>query len=88
MLNNKDSQLNIEQHLRNEITMQEELRRLNGILEELLKHSEERDKKVDEIYSVFNNGKFLTQVVKWGFGTLLAMGGAYLMVKSIIHEQN
>lgn len=83
-----NQQFNTEDHIRKEITMQEELKRLNNILEMLIKHSEERDKKVDEMYSVFNNGRFLTSVVKWGFGTLLALGGAYLMVKSIIHGQN
>jgi len=81
-------QINNENHIRREIEMQEELKRLNATLEELLKHSEERDKKVDEMYEVFNNGRFLTSVVKWGFGLLLALGGAYLMVKSIINAQN
>ena len=54
-----------------------------------------RDKKVDEIhtkveemYKVFNNGSFLVKVTQWGFGLLLALGGAYLMIKSIIHGQN
>ena len=81
-------QINNEDHIRREIEMQEELKRLNATLEELLKHSEERDKKVNEMYEVFNNGRFLTSVVKWGFGLLLALGGAYLMVKSIINAQN
>ena len=81
-------QINNEDHIRREIEMQEELKRLNATLEELLKHSEERDKKVDEMYEVFNNGRFLTSVVKWGFGLLLALGGSYLTVKSIINAQN
>lgn len=81
-------QINNEDHIRREIEMQEELKRLNATLEELLKHSEDRDKKVDEMYEVFNNGRFLTSVIKWGFGLLLALGGAYLMVKSIINAQN
>lgn len=87
-MTNDNQQLNTEDHIRKDITMQEELKRLNTILEMLIKHSEERDKKVDEMYSVFSNGRFLTSVVKWGFGTLLALGGAYLMIKSIIHGQN
>lgn len=64
-----------------------------------VKASEERanirDKKVDEMYTkveemykVFNNGSFLVKVTQWGFGLLLALGGAYLMIKSIIHGQN
>ena len=65
--------------------MQEELKRLNATLEELLKHSEERDKKVDEMYEVFNNGRFLTSIVKWAFGITLAIGGAYIMFKQIFH---
>lgn len=81
-------QINNEDHIRREIEMQEELKRLNATLGELLKHSEERDKKVDEMYEVFNNGRFLTSVIKWGFGLLLALGGAYLMVKSILNAQN
>lgn len=87
--NNRETEkLNIEQHLRQEITMQEELKRLNSILETLLVHSKERDEKVDEMYAVYNNGTFLVSVVKWGFGTLLAVGGAYMMIKSIFHAQN
>jgi hypothetical protein len=53
----------------------------------------ERDKKVDEMvakveemYKVFNNGSFLVSVIKWGFGLILAIGGAYIMFKDILHK--
>jgi hypothetical protein len=53
----------------------------------------ERDKKVDEMvakveemYEVFNNGSFLVSVIKWGFGLILAIGGAYIMFKDILHK--
>ncbi len=64
---------------------------LTSAIHNLESHSMERDKKVDEMmakveemYKVFNNGSFLVSVVKWGFGTVLAVGGAYLMFKQII----
>ena len=75
--------------------MKEELEKFRAAFEMLLEHSKERDikvdamvAKVDEMYKVFNNGTFLVSVIKWGFGLLLALGGAYLMIKSIIHGQN
>ena len=82
--------------------MKRELERFAQSFEMLLEHSKERDHKVDamvekvdemytkveEMYKVFNNGSFLVKVTQWGFGLLLALGGAYLMIKSIIHGQN
>lgn len=75
--------------------MKEELERFRKSFEMLLEHSRERDikvdemvAKVDEMYKVFNNGTFLVSVIKWGFGLLLAVGGAYIMFKDIIHGQN
>ncbi len=75
--------------------MKEELEKFRASFEMLLEHSRERDikvdamvAKVDEMYKVFNNGSFLVKVIQWGFGLLLALGGAYLMIKSIIHGQN
>lgn len=82
--------------------MKEELERFRASFEMLLQHSRERDvkvdaivekidaivAKVDEMYKVFNNGSFLVKVIQWGFGLLLALGGAYLMIKSIIHGQS
>lgn len=75
--------------------MKEELEKFRASFEMLLEHSRERDikvdamvAKVDEMYKVFNNGSFLVKVTQWGFGLLLALGGAYLMIKSIIHGQN
>lgn len=75
--------------------MKRELERFSQSFEMLLQHSKERDIKVDEMverveemYKVFNNGTFLVSVVKWFFGLLLAVGGGYLMFKSIIYGQN
>jgi hypothetical protein len=42
--------------------------------------------KVEEMYKVFNNGSFLVSVIKWGFGLILAIGGAYIMFKDILHK--
>lgn len=75
--------------------MKEELEKFRQSFEMLLEHSKERDIKVDamvekveEMYKVFNNGTFLVSVIKWGFGLLLAVGGAYLMFKQILYGQN
>lgn len=75
--------------------MKEELEKFRASFEMLLEHSRERDIKVDEMvarvdemYRVFNNGSFLVTIVKWGFGVMLALGGAYLMFKQIINGQN
>jgi len=75
--------------------MKEELQKFRESFEMLLEHSRERDIKVDamvekveEMYKVFNNGTFLVSVVKWFFGLLLAVGGGYLMFKSILYGQN
>ena len=75
--------------------MKAELQKFRQSFEMLLEHSKERDVKVDamvarvdEMYKVFNNGTFLVSVVKWFFGLLLAIGGGYLMFKSIIYGQN
>lgn len=64
---------------------------LTQVCRNLEAHSMERDKKVDEMvakvedmYKVFNNGSFLVTVIKWIFGTILAIGGGYLMVREII----
>jgi len=67
------------------------LNELTQVCRNLENHSMERDKKVDEMvrkveemYKVFNNGSFLVTVIKWSFGTVLAVGGAYLMFKDIL----
>ncbi len=66
---------------------------LTQVVRNLENHSMERDKKVDEMvakveemYKVFNNGSFLVSVIKWGFGTILGLGGAYLMFKEVVHQ--
>ena len=76
------------------LEMQKEIQALRDTLkaqsecmDKLLEHSKERDKKVDEMYTVFTNGTFLVTVLKWLFATTLALGGAYIMFKDIIHEQ-
>lgn len=75
--------------------VKEELQKFRESFQMLLDHSKERDIKVDEMvarvdemYKVFNNGTFLVSVVKWFFGLLLAVGGGYLMFKSIFYAQN
>lgn len=75
--------------------MKSELERFSKSFELLLEHSRDRDikvdamvAKVDEMYKVFNNGTFLVSVAKWGFGIAIALGGAYIMFKDILHGQN
>ena len=77
----------------NEMKKELELFRLS--FQKLLDHSEQRDKKVDEMvkkvddmYEIFQNGGFVVSLIKWGFGILIALGAFYLMVKDIIHAQN
>ena len=94
MPNSRETEkLNIEIQRHDEIF--QALADLTAAVRNLEVHSMERDKKVDEMYTkveemykVFNNGSFLVKVTQWGFGLLLALGGAYLMIKSIIHGQN
>lgn len=37
-----------------------------------------------EMYELFNDGKTLTKVFKWAFRVTVALGGAYLMIRTII----
>lgn len=69
------------------------LSELTQVCRNLETRAMERDKKVDEMvakveemYEVFNNGSFLVSVIKWGFGLILAIGGAYIMFKDILHK--
>ena len=68
---------------------------LTVAIRNLESRSLERDKKVDEMvakveqmYHVFNNGSFLVKLTKWGFATVIAIGGAYIMIRDILHAQN
>lgn len=68
---------------------------LTHAIKDLEAHSKERAEKidammnrVDEMYKIYNNGTFLISIAKWGFGTVLALGGGYLMFKQIINGQN
>lgn len=76
-------QINTEEHLRKEFMMQEELKKLNDTLETLLRHSEERDIKVDEMYQLYKSGGMVITILKWTFTLIMALGGAYLLLKQI-----
>lgn len=76
-------QINTEEHLRKEFMMQEELKKLNDTLESLLRHSEERDIKVDEMYQLYKSGGMVITILKWTFTLIMALGGAYLLLKQI-----
>jgi len=81
-------QLNTEDHIRKEITMQQELLRLNELLSDMMKRAEARDKKVDEMYEYFSRGANIIWFLKWVFGTAVAIGGFLVMAKSFIYGQN
>lgn len=72
-----------EEHLLKEFMMQEELKKLNETLETLLKHSEERAIKVDEMYQLYKSGGMVITILKWTFTLIMALGGAYLLLKQI-----
>jgi hypothetical protein len=94
MKNSRESeQLNIETERHDELY--KAIAELTIVVRSAEDRANIRDKKVDEMYTkveemykVFNNGSFLVKVTQWGFGLLLALGGAYLMIKSIINGQN
>ena len=81
-------QCNNEEHIRKEIAMQEELRRLNDTLANMLKRAEERDKKVDEMYEYFVRGGNVVWFIKWIFGTAATVGGLIVLYHSIFHGEN
>lgn len=72
-----------EEHLRKEYMMQEELKKLNDTLETLLRHSEERDIKVDEMYQLYKSGGMVITILKWTFTLIMALGGGYILLKQI-----
>ena len=75
--------INSEDHILKEFMMQEELKKLNETLETLLKHSEERDIKVDEMYQLYKSGGMVITILKWVFTLVMALGGGYLLLKQI-----
>lgn len=58
--------------------------RVATALERLEEHSKCRDTKIDEMYTVFHDGKVATRIAKWAFALMIALGGAVLLVKQII----
>lgn len=84
MQNSRETNQTItEEHLRKEYMMQEELKKLNDTLETLLRHSEERDIKVDEMYQLYKSGGMVITILKWTFTLIMALGGGYLLLKQI-----
>lgn len=57
-------------------------------LQDLTDENQRLMSKVDEMYNVFNNGKFLTKVVIGLFTITMSLGGLYAMVKSLISPNN
>lgn len=84
MQNSRETkQLITDDHLQKEFMMQEELKKLNETLETLLRHSEERDIKVDEMYQLYKSGGMVITILKWTFTLIMALGGGYLLLKQI-----
>lgn len=52
----------------------------NAIIEQLQRIED----KVDEMYLFYSNGKFTVKLIKWIFYTLVAIGGAFVMIKTIL----
>ncbi len=70
--------------LQKQITnMQDDLKKLSGCIEKMMEHSKERDTKIDAMYQVFTSGSTIVTVLKFLFGLLIALGGAYLLFKNI-----
>ena len=61
-----------------------ESKRVADALERLIEHSKERDERVDEMYEFFSGGHVVTRVAKFTGTFIMAIGGAYLMFKSIL----
>jgi hypothetical protein len=62
-----------------------ESKRVADLIEKMMEHSRERDIKLDEMYESFTTGREGIRILKWVFGLSIAVGGAYLMIKQIIH---
>lgn len=60
-------------------------------VEEIVKRMEEIANQNNEMYKPFKDAvtvsKWVSYLIKWSFGTMLAIGGAYLMVKQIISHE-
>lgn len=61
-----------------------ESRRVADALEKIIAHSMERDKKVDEMYQFFSDGKIATRLAKFLGTSFVALLSAYLLVKNIL----
>jgi len=73
-----------DRHLEIYANNSKESKRVADAIERMEEHSRCRDVKVDEMYAVFNDGKVATKIAKWMFAFLIALGGAWLMIKQII----
>lgn len=63
--------------------MKVELEKFRLAFQELLDHSKERDIKVDEMYQLYKSGGMVITILKWVFTLVMALGGAYLLLKQI-----
>jgi len=59
-------------------------------VEEIVKRMEEIASQNNEMYKPFKDAvtvsKWVSYLIKWTFGTMLAIGGAYLMYKQIMEK--
>lgn len=71
------------ENMREHDEMKEELEKFRLAFQELLDHSKERDMKVDEMYQLYKSGGMVITILKWTFTLIMALGGAYLLLKQI-----
>lgn len=77
-------EVKLENHLEVYASNGKESKRVADALERLIEHSKERDIKVDEMYHFFSGGKVVSRMAKFTGTLIVALGGAYLMFKSIL----
>lgn len=79
----KDVDSRLDKHLEIYANNGKELARLGNLLEQHMADHKDTEKKVQEMYDVFIDGRGGVKVIKILFGILVAIGSAILMVKGI-----
>jgi len=74
----------LDRHLEIYANNGKESARVANALEKMILRSNERDKKVDEMFDAYSEFKAGKRTLKWLFGLFMAVGGAVLLIKGII----
>ena len=73
----------LDRHLEIYANNGKEMARLAQAIEAHIKSQDNVEKRVNEMYEVFNDGKIGTKIVKWVFRVLIAIGSAVIVYKGI-----